>query len=626
MLARTPRTKRLRIALLAAITAGLGAYGTAYGALVETTQPQALMVTETAAGSQTQANGTIGPITNEGGNSGNSGSTAPIANADALAIVPANSGLDTVYTSDQDAQNAVNSYLQPYLPQIASAMKNVMVQNGTGISMGYFTYIQQVQIASPNGTPTNAQIFATVLVEPNGNYQFLGTNVNTNTINLLYAVYEQSQNAYYLPSGWTLPNAGETRWELFQITSEGNSLVASAVPVDGSIWHTIQDNGAYNGVTSGGNGGKQTINYTTAVASWIKNQIQPLMNQNNASFAIAAYDQEVKAARNSSGQPIMALDVENRKFTGNCTNTSLENSGQYGYLLNVTQNNYIVQSSGNYYLASQTQSNTISPTQSFNQTAALPSGTTEGQAQDDIAFPIAPYQGQIVNYLSGNPIPESDYVYVAPLQSQNNTDAETSEVDSYYGWVNVCINPNQEIYTYESAPYYQPQLCFKGQCSSAGNYQAITYSNIAPFSINGQPQYWSCSGLNCVLQNDIDIYENTPQGNIGMYYISTSTFLQENIGNYNTDYNFVSGQVADCTSTYTCFGLNGVYAPYRIYLLPQGQTPPAPPSLPQTIFIAPPNPITESSGYYGPYATYNAYKCTSGGCTYTSWSNCLFKC
>lgn len=621
------KRKTLSIAIAVALPwLGIGA---AHAGLINSSAPQAMIVTETAADDTVQATGTIGAITNAAGSSSGNLSSAPLANAGALAVVPANPGLDITYQNDQDAQNALTAYLNQYLPAIGQAMATAIKGQASAVSMAYFTFIQDVKIANPNGSPTKAQVFATTLVEPNGDYQFLGSSINNNTINVLYAQYEQSQNAYYLPSGWTLPNAGETQWELFTITDEGDSLIASATPVDGSTLHYIQNNGAYNGqVTKSGS--KQSVSYAGAIQSWITNQVKPLMGQNNASYAVASYDEQVKAARNSNGSPIMAISVNQRTFVGNCTNSSLNNSGQYGYLLNVEQDNYLVQSNGAYSPLSQTQTNSLSPTQNFSQSAQLPSGTTEGQAVDDVAFPIAPYQGQIVNYTSGSPIPASDYTYVAPLQEQNAQGQETTEIDSMYGWMNVCISPN--ITTYNGAPFseYVPPWPGGGKFPPTPGYSMYdtTEDNITPFTLNGNPQQYTCNynasdtpggGGNCALENDIVTYLYTTPSGDGWTDYWENLFIETNggmplTGEVQTNYFLPpSSWVGSEPDTGAPVGDTD----YKNNQLTSYE-----PLTPVTLYILANNSLNPGGPSTG--GSTGEYVCTTGGCTYNAYG-CIDK-
>lgn len=432
---RKNRKTLLALAIAAAISGSLVAAPEAMATgLVTQNITQALMATETVSGSTQQTVASIGPLTNNGGSEQQTGIQSGIDNG-TLAVVPVNQNLSTtVYTSNQDAENAVSSYVQGYLSEITNALLGAMKGNNTSVQMGLFTFIQNVQIANPaGGKPTKAQVYATVQVNPNGSYQFLGTNINNDTLYLMYAIYEQSKDAAYLPAGWTVPGAGELQWELDQITVEGSTIQSAPVSINGSIWHTIQDNGAYDGAETQNNG-KEQINYGPAVASLIKNQFTPLMGKYNASIGLLEYGEQVKAARTSSGAPITAIEVTQRTFTqsqGVCGGSggaqNLSDSGNYGYLLTQYNNEYIVQPSGSYAMAGQNQSNTISPTQNFtNESVQIPAGASPANYEQDIVFPMAPDQGQLVNVTSGNPLPGSDYTYVAPLTVINGNSGGSS--------------------------------------------------------------------------------------------------------------------------------------------------------------------------------------------------------
>ncbi|MGE4531200.1 MAG: hypothetical protein AB7C98_07750, partial [Acidithiobacillus sp.] len=479
----------------------------------------------------------VGPLTDSAGYAGQTLSGTASSTASALGVVPVDSTLsNTVYQNNSDAESAVTNYLQgesssgtgSLLQTIATAVAAAMKPSGnsTGAQMGIFTFIQNVQIANPTGgSPTAAQVYATVSVQPDGQYEFLGTSINNDTLFLLYADYQQAQDAYYLPAGWTVPNAGELQWELLEVTEEGNTIKGAPVPVDGQIQHIIQDNGAYDGTVTQGSGGKEKISYSAPVAALMSNQIDPIMKQYNATMGIVLYGQEVKAARNSAGQPLTAISVTNRTFTSSCgAADKLTNSGQYGYLLTVTNNEYLVQDNGSYSQAGQIQSNSISPNAGFTQSASLPEGSQEGGYENDVVFPIAPYQGDIVNFLSGTPLPASDYVYVAPLQTQNDQAQETTEIDAKdYGWVNVCISPNITVYNgAPSSGYVPPDPDPKyGPPTQGYSYYDTTQDNITPFTLNGVQDPYVCNynasqygnAGNCVLENDTVTYlYTTPSG------------------------------------------------------------------------------------------------------------------
>jgi hypothetical protein len=421
------RKRALYMAIAAAMsgTCLFSANASAAG-LVTTTGVQALMATETVTGKSQTTVASIGPLTNESSSEQQSGLESNI-DSSSLAVVPVNASLgSTIYSSNQDAENAVSGYLKNYEQQIADAIVGSMKSSGTEVQLGMFTYIQNVQIANPSGgSPSKAQVYATVQVQPNGSYQFLGTNVNNDTLYLLYAIYQQSKDAAYLPAGWTVPYAGETRWELDQITEEGDTIQSAPVSIDGSEWHTIQDNGAYDGAETVTNG-VEKINYDPGVESLMQNQIKALMNQYNASLAVVMYGEQVKVSRNSAGQPLTAISVNSRVLTqhpGACGQTgsagTFATEGQYGYLLSETENEYIVQPTGSYSDAGQNQENTISPTESYSESAATPAGASAANYEEDLVFPIAPDQGQVVNYTSGSPLPASDYTYMAPLTVNN---------------------------------------------------------------------------------------------------------------------------------------------------------------------------------------------------------------
>ena len=509
------RKRALYMAIAAAMsgTCLFSANASAAG-LVTTTGVQALMATETVTGKSQTTVASIGPLTNESSSEQQSGLESNI-DSSSLAVVPVNASLgSTIYSSNQDAENAVSGYLKNYEQQIADAVVGSMKSSGTEVQLGMFTYIQNVQIANPSGgSPSKAQVYATVQVQPNGSYQFLGTNVNNDTLYLLYAIYQQSKDAAYLPAGWTVPYAGETRWELDQITEEGDTIQSAPVSIDGNVWHTIQDNGAYDGTETVTNG-VEKINYDPGVESLMQNQIKALMNQYNASLAVVMYGEQVKVSRNSAGQPLTAISVNSRVLEKSCGSPStFKNTGQYGYLLTEVENEYIVQPSGSYADAGQVQANTISPSENYTESASVPSGDNDSQLESDVVFPIAPDAGDLINWQSGSPLPSSDYVYMAPITDSSGSGNATTEINSAYGRINVCVSPNREIIN--STPVYY------GSSNVKGNYIPSGYlwssANIEPVQIDGHPDNFVCENTNSLFFN-CGMEMDTTYNEYGYYY------------------------------------------------------------------------------------------------------------
>lgn len=476
----------LRPLTLACMAALLGASVSlpAQAALVSQGAIQSLMVTETVANAAAQTVASTGPLSDSGGYQGQN-LTGANANASNLGVVPPNTTLSsTIYQSNTDAVNAVVGYLNPYLQQIASTVSGAMKSAGSasGVQMGLFTFIQNVQIANPaGGNPSQAQVYASLIVQPNGNYQFLGGNINNDTLYLLYAIYQQSKTAYYLPQNWTVPYAGETQWELYQVTVQGNSIQGAPIPVGGTLWHIINDNGAYDAQTSTTSSGKQVTSYASAVQNLVNNQISPLMKQYNATMGILMYGQQVKVARNASGQPLTAISVNNRVLTAGCGGSgTLSNNGQYGYLLSETDNEYIVQQNGAYALAGQVQQNQISPTNNFSESANVGINPQYSNYVNDVVFPIAPDQGQVVNWESGNPLPSSDYVNVAPL-TNNATGGGSSTINTAVGTLNVCVGA--QVYNMSSPTWSGPYGSTKGGNIDWNTMQTV--AEVSTLSVNG---------------------------------------------------------------------------------------------------------------------------------------------
>ncbi|QFX96171.1 hypothetical protein [Acidithiobacillus thiooxidans] len=577
--------------------------------LVTTTGVQALMATETVTGKSQTTVASIGPLTNESSSEQQSGLESNM-DSSSLAVVPVNASLgSTIYSSNQDAENAVSGYLKNYEQQIADAVVGSMKSSGTEVQLGMFTYIQNVQIANPSGaSPSKAQVYATVQVQPNGSYQFLGTNVNNDTLYLLYAIYQQSKDAAYLPAGWTVPYAGETRWELDQITEEGDTIQSAPVSIDGNVWHTIQDNGAYDGTETVTNG-VEKINYDPGVESLMQNQIKALMNQYNASLAVVMYGEQVKVSRNSAGQPLTAISVNSRVLEKSCGSPStFKNTGQYGYLLTEVENEYIVQPSGSYADAGQVQANTISPSENYTESASVPSGDNDSQLEPDVVFPIAPDAGDLINWQSGSPLPSSDYVYMAPITDSSGNGNTTTEINSAYGPINVCVSPNEDIIT-------GPTEYSSGGCGKDGCWNPFTYYqalNIEPVQINGNPDNFVCGyipgeypDIQCAMEMDTTYY-----------YLGT---------NPDWNYCFVGADITGGSSAVAGLPVGyaltqpswGNCAPYvgPSTAIEESDYSYNPPAVNDFEFAEYPG-ANNSIGYDGGTETPAMYNCTPSGCTY----------
>ncbi len=463
----------------------------AQAALITQNSDQALMVTETDTQGNVQTTASIGPLTNNGGAQelALSGAAGSASLTNSLTVVPYNGGLsNTVFANNTAALNAVNSYLSGYTSEIVNAVVaalNSKSGSNNGSQVGFFTFVQDVQIGNPSGNITTDQVYGTYVVHKNGDYQYLGTSLNSSTVYMIYGIYQQSHIASYLPAGWTVPGAGEFQWELYTITFEGGAEEDSVVAVNGQDWHTINDNGAYDAQTSTNpTTGKTVTNYGPAVQRLITNQLYPLMQQYSANYGILEYGETVQAARTPSGQLETALSFTNRVFTSTCgTDTTLSNSGQYGYLLKETSNEYLVQSPTMYSLTGQVTQNTMSPTNSFNETADLPNNVQYSSYVNDVVLPTpTQYAGQIVNWESGVPFPISDYIQMAPLTNNSDAGSGNSNINTAFGDINVCISPDDD-YVLTS-----PEYTSLAELPNSYNKFVTTtydYGEISPLYING---------------------------------------------------------------------------------------------------------------------------------------------
>ena len=470
-----------------------------------------LIVTESASNGQAQTAATLASPLNANGLRDGQLATVSPQNPDSLGVIPA----DTLGTqsSTSIAASTVSSYLQPYLQTEAAALQQAM--SGTKDAGALYTYAQSVNVTSGSGT-TAAQVAGMMWVPRTGHYQWMGMNATAGFATILYGQYQQSQSAYGLPSGWTMPNAGDFTWELLQVNISGAGTTETAVPYQGTLNHVVVTNGEYDAPipipatsTTGAaienckasasdptlcnqpnpqgtypatlNG--QTVAYdpNTGYNYLVSNLVTPLMHQTGAIEAIVDYGRAVKPvyvnSSNGTQVAVVAVAVNNRSFSGGCGSATLSNSGDIGYLLNETEDEYLVASNGISSLLNTTSQNGLSPTKTFSQTANLPAGAQYASYVSDVVNPFG--GGQVYNWQDDtvNGLPASDYVYVAPLAQAAG--ANTAYSVTLPGGATVCASPTlttyAQYYSWIGPPFQGPTVVVNGQALSPSDFNATYF-------------------------------------------------------------------------------------------------------------------------------------------------------
>ena len=483
--------RRTHIGLIMAL---IGAFAAPAGArLLSGAGGATLVVVENA--SSATVNTTASVTTPVNANGWRNGSIAAQSKAgNGLGVIP-NAALPA-QASSADAATALSSYLQPLLGSEATALQAAM--KGTTDEGALYTYTESVPLTSGS----NAQVAGLMWVPKTGAYDWLGVNATGGTFTLLYGSYEQSQAASGLPVTWTMPNAGDFIWELMQVSTANGQTLMTPIAFNGSITHTVATGGAFDAPRLAGsvidnctaqsgnplmcnqpnpfktypakvNG--QTVSYDPNVGYnlLVSQEVAPLIKSTGASAALIDYGRTVQPAytqsANGTQTAVTAVSVSSRTFTGGgCGGpTTLANSGNIGYLLNQVNSQYYVSASGTSSLLGNTTTNLVSPTQSFSQSATLPSGAQYSQYLGDIVNPYG--GGQVYNWQNDtvNGLPAADYVYVASLaQSDSTSGAQVSR--TLPGGVTI------------------------GLCSQMATYSNYLGSNSPSFSgytvmVNGQP-------------------------------------------------------------------------------------------------------------------------------------------
>ncbi len=389
--------------------------------------PTMLVVTENAAAGQTSVTASQSLVVSGAGvqSPGLSRIALLTKQSVALAVVPSMSASASRFASNQDAANAVGFYVQNYTGEISRAVVGVMHTLKSQPIGAMFSFIQNVKIADKQ-----ARAIASEWVRPDGSYDYLGVKVSNTNASILFAVYTGGEVAGGLPSGWNLPNPGALTWGVASIQTDpatGQSTMTMEA-INGSVWHTqsflknggpLGQYGLYDApqvatvstqqvilncqidpathVCSQYAPGQSTSNTVpfdpnTGLKALISAQLQPLMNRYNANSAFVTYGRTVKPvylSPDAAGvrKAVLAVDVTSRKAQmpscGSSGGTAVfTNSGNIGWMLNYSFDEYLVQPSGSFTKIGNVDKHEISPTKSYRVqgTTALTAGRSATSA------------------------------------------------------------------------------------------------------------------------------------------------------------------------------------------------------------------------------------------------------
>ena len=475
-----------------------------------------LVVVESASATTLQTTASLTtPVNANGWRSGTMAAQNKTGNS--LGVIP-NAALPA-QASSAAAASALSSYLQPLLGSEATTLQAAM--KGTTDEGALYTYTESIPLTSGG----NAQVAGLMWVPKTGPYDWLGVNATGGTFTLLYGSYEQSQAAYGLPSGWTMPNAGDFIWELMQVSTANSNTLMTPISYNGSVIHTVTTGGVFDAPRLAGsvidnctaeagnplmcnqpnplktypakvNG--QTVSYDPNVGYnlLVSQEVSPLLKSTGASAALIDYGRTVQPvytqSSNGTQTAATAVSVASRTFTGGCGASSLANSGNIGFLLNEVNSQYYVDTSGTSSLLGNTTTNLISPTQSFSQSANLPSGAQYSQYISDIVNPFG--GGQVYNWQNDtvNGLPASDYVYVAPLtQSTGASNGQVSE--TFPGGITIGLCSQTATYSNYlggSSPSFSDYVVVvNGQVIPSGAFNSYRKSPISGGTMNQSQTY-----------------------------------------------------------------------------------------------------------------------------------------
>lgn len=271
-----------------------------------------------------------------------------------------------------------------------------------GISMGFFTYNQEIMVTIEGGTKKKAISF-NATIDINGRPTYGDPKIVDPEPTIVEATYIPLKTLDDLPSHWKYPDAGKIRWRVL------NRKFEPLTP-----WRTEDTGGAYDMNTSSEEAAKMA-------ACFIDNKypncagpvdVRALMDRSGSTLALATYVRSLEPVYEGSDTqtPKAAISIDQR--TWDCTD--YKNKGSFGFVLTLQADQYIVEHAAGplpHQLVQQFGGEGVSPTEPYEK--SVPISALGGRHPSDLIINPLPEKEDILSV--SDPLISKHLIYVAPV-------------------------------------------------------------------------------------------------------------------------------------------------------------------------------------------------------------------
>lgn len=305
-----------------------------------------------------------------------------------VATLPA-LGLGSATQPESFVQSTLNSWIGQVKGEFRAKVAAYLQHNG--VSQAFFSFTQQVKIASgaPAGFSRKSVVWTGTVMADGRVFAGDPRIIDSDPI-FVEAIYWPLASDDTLPAGWTYANAGSIQWRLLDKLMN---------PI--SAYAYVSTGGIYDGVVGESYSGEGPAacfidrRNPGCPASGV--DVAQLMTANGASGAVAMYANKLEpkyrpdpAGDGTTFIPVMSYSYTDRLWA--CDH--LQNTGQFGYVLEGAADTYFVGSSTQgplpFQLASSSNLEALSPTANFSVAATAAQISASGLAPDGLIIsPVA---------------------------------------------------------------------------------------------------------------------------------------------------------------------------------------------------------------------------------------------
>lgn len=138
----------------------------------------------------------------------------------------------TSYSNDTNVQNNIGKYLASYADKAAQRVCKLLNSKVSRSHLALVSYYEPIKV---NGK--SAVVEGTLWVRDDCSHEFMGAEVVNSLMRIIYAIYTQGAVQQGLPKGWTMPNPGQLRWEMMEVSTVNTASTPQPVKINGKIWH-----------------------------------------------------------------------------------------------------------------------------------------------------------------------------------------------------------------------------------------------------------------------------------------------------------------------------------------------------------------------------------------------------